>query len=42
MDRMLAVRFEVPEQKLQSRKDLRIVIVEVDTAVESVIRERAG
>ncbi len=30
MDRMLAVRFEVPEKVLQQRKSLRIHIVELD------------
>jgi hypothetical protein len=29
MDRMLAVRFEVPEKALQARKSLRLHIVEV-------------
>ncbi len=38
MDRMLAVRFELPEQQFQHRKGLRIHVVELD-GPESDIRE---
>ena len=38
LDRMVAARFELPETKVQSRKDLLIRITEVDGA-ESILRE---
>jgi hypothetical protein len=37
MDRMLAVRFEVPEKALDERKNLRIRIVEVDGPVADLV-----
>jgi hypothetical protein len=37
VDRMLAVRFEVPEKLVQQRKSLRVRIVEVDSPVISDI-----
>lgn len=39
LDRMVSARFEVPETKLQSRKDLMVRITEVDGA-ESILREK--
>lgn len=39
VDRMLAVRFEVPEKLVQQRKGLRILIVEVDSPVISEISQ---
>ncbi|MGE5644290.1 MAG: hypothetical protein ACM336_00725 [Acidobacteriota bacterium] len=41
VDRMLAVRFEVPEKLVQQRKNLRIRITEVDSPVISEISQGA-
>jgi hypothetical protein len=40
IDRMLAVRFEIPEAQLQKRKNLRVLVRELDSPVESEILER--
>lgn len=40
LDRMLAARFELPEAKVQARKQLRIHIVELDSPVENDILEK--
>jgi hypothetical protein len=40
MDRMLAVRFEVPEQQLQARKQLRIRIEDLDGPVVELVETR--
>ncbi len=37
MDRMLAVRFEMPEKQLQERKQLRIRIEELDGPISNLI-----
>ncbi len=36
MDRMVAVRFEIPESAIAARKNLRIVIEDVDGAVSEI------
>lgn len=40
VDRMVAVRFEVPEKVLQQRKDLRVQIVDVGSPLVSEIAEK--
>ena len=40
VDRMVAVRFEVPEKLLQQRKDLRVKIVDVGSPVVSEVVEK--
>jgi len=42
MDRMLAVRFEVPEKVLQQRKSLRIHVVELDGPEADFVRARSS
>lgn len=37
MDRMVAVRFEIPEKLLQARKQLRIRVEDVDGAVSEIL-----
>jgi hypothetical protein len=37
MDRMLAVRFEVPEKQLQERRRLKIRVEDVDGAVSEIV-----
>ena len=36
MDRMVAVRFEIPASAIAARKNLRIVIEDVDGAVSEI------
>jgi hypothetical protein len=40
MDRMLAVRFEVPEQELQARKQLRIHVEDLDGPFVDLVETR--
>ncbi len=42
VDRMVAVRFEMPESMFQERRQIRMIIDEIDAAEDSVILERPG
>jgi len=40
LDRMLAVRFEVPEEAVEQRRTLRVRITDVDGAVSEIGEQR--
>ena len=40
LDRMVTVRFEIPEKEVQNRKRLKIHIEDLDGAVSEIVEER--
>jgi hypothetical protein len=42
MDRMVAVRFEMPESELQQRRELRIRVEDIDGPVTHIVEDRTA